>query len=578
MPEPPTPDHRPGLRDRSRSWVRSIRPERRHFRADALAGIPGAVSGVPDGMATAVLAGVNPVYGLYATFAGPIAGGLSSSTRLMVITTTSAAALAAGSVLESIEPTQRADALFLLTVMAGVAMVIAGVLRLGRYTRFVSYSVMLGFLTGVAINIIASQLAHLTGVVAEGAVPLAKAVDVVTHPGRIDVSSLLAGLSALTILFLLARTRLAVVSALVALVVPTVVVLAAGLDTVAQVTDVGAIPTGVPLPHLPDLGALSFGLVTGALAVAAIVLVQGAGVSESAPNPDGSRADANRNFIAQGIGNLASGLFRGLPVGGSVGQTALNVRSGARTRWAAIWIGIWMLLILVVFSGVVGQVVMPTLAAILIFAALGALRPAEIATMWRTGATSQVAMVTTFLATLSLPVAAAVGLGVALSLILQLNQEALDLAVVELVPREDGRFVERPAPRTLRSGEAVVLDVYGSLFYAGARTLQAKLPDPAGSTSPAVVLRLRGRTTLGATFLDVVTDYARRLDAVGGRLYLSGLAPEITGRLHRTGRLEPTGPVRLFDAQDLVGESTREAYRDAEAWLVVHLPDAESDG
>jgi sulfate permease, SulP family len=547
-------------------WLRSVRPERRYLRSDLLAGLPGAIGSVPDGMAAAVLVGVNPVQGLYASFAGPIAGGLSTSTRLMVITTTSAAALAAGSALQGVAPAQRPDAVVLLTLLAGVALAVAGILRLGRYTRFVSYSVMIGFLTGIAVNIVCSQLADLTGSTAHGGFPLAKAVDVIIHPGRIDVASLLTGLGALAILVLLARTRLAMVSALAALVIPTAVVAVAGASSVARVRDVGEIPRGFPLPHVPDVRLLSFGLVTGALAIAAIVLVQGAGVSEAAPNEDGTRSDVNQDIVAQGVANVASGFFRGLPVGGSVGQTALNKSVGARTRWAAIWSGIWMLAILVAFSGLVGLVALPTLAAILIYAAAGSLRFGEISAILRTGRISQVAVVTTFAATLFLPVAAAVGIGVALSLMLQLNQEAMDLAVVELVPRDDGRFEERPPPAKLISGHVTVLDVYGSLLYAGARTLQARLPDPAGARSPAVVLRLRRRTSLGATFIKVVSDYAGQLADVDGRLYLSGLEPSLTQRLRRTGQID--GPVRTFEATPIVGESTQAAYLDAEAWLV----------
>jgi SulP family sulfate permease len=171
---------------------------------------------------------------------------------------------------------------------------------------------------------------------------------------------------------------------------------------------------------------MSFSLVTGALATAAIVLVQGAGVAEAAPNPGDVQPNPNQDIIAQGIGNLASGFFRGIAVGGSVGQTALNVSVGGRTRWAAIWSGIWMLVILAAFSGLVTKIAVPTLGAILIFAGVSSLRPAEIVTILRTGRTSQVAVITTFGATLFLPVAAAVGIGVALSLLLQLDQEAMD--------------------------------------------------------------------------------------------------------------------------------------------------------
>ena len=547
-------------------WLRAVRPARQHLRADLIAGLPGAISSVPDGMAAAVLAGVNPVQGLYASFAGPVAGGLTSNTRLMVITTTSAAALAAGSALQSVAPDQRAAAVPLLVILVGVVLVAAGLVRLGRYTRFVSYSVMIGFLTGIAVNIVCGQISDLTGAPAHGDFPIAKAVDVLSHPGRINLPSLLTGLSALAILAVLARTRLAVVSALIALVIPTVVVVLAGAGSVGRVGDQGDIPGGIPLPHLPDFRLMSFSLITGALAIAAIVLGQGAGVAEAAPNPGDARPNPNQDIIAQGAGNLAAGFFRGIAVGGSVGQTALNVSVGARTRWATIWSGVWMLVILAIFSGLVAKIAVPTLGAILIFAAIGSLRPGEIRSIMRTGRGSQIAVITTFAATLFLPVAAAVGIGVALSLLLQLNTEAMDLAVVELIPRDDGRFEERPPPATLTSHHVTVLDVYGSLLYAGARTLGAHLPDPAGARSPVVVLRLRRRTSLGATFVKVVADYAGRRAAADGRLYLSGLEPSLTERLSRTGHLD--GPVRTFEATPIVGESTQAAYLDADAWLV----------
>ena len=555
-----------------RSWGKSIKPDRQHFGKDLVAGLPRSIGSVPDGMAMAVLVGVNPVHGLYASFAGPIAGGLTSSTQLMVITPTTAAALAAGSAVVGFDADQRPAALFLLTVLAGIAMIAAGLLRLGRYTRFVSHAVMTGFLTGIAVNIICGQLGDLTGVAAQGANALAKAWDVITHPSSINLASLLTGLAALAILFGLARTRWKIVSALVALIIPTLAVVIAGADSVARVDDQGAIPRAIPLPALPDFSFISFDLVVNALAIVVIVLVQGAGVSEAAPNADGRPSNMNRDFLAQGVGNLAAGLFRGQPVGGSVGQTALNVAAGARTRWAAIWSGIWMLVILIAFAGVVGEVAMPTLAAVLIFAGIGAIRPHELATIWRTGYRSQIALATTFVATLFMPVAAAVGVGVALSLLLQLNQEAMDLTVVELVPTDDQRFREQPAPRTLTSHQVTVLDVYGSLFYAGARTLQARLPEVADAEAPAVVLRLRGRTSLGATFFRILAAYAEQLAAAGGRLYLSGLAPDMAAVLARTGRVTVTSPVRVFGATPVLGESTWAALHDAQAWVVEHDP------
>lgn len=557
----------------TRSWgvgevdgfARSIAPDRRTIGRDALAGVPGAIGSVPDGMAASVLVGVSPIHGLYASFAGPIAGGLTASTRLMVVTTTTAAALAAGSTLGHVSKADRSDALILLTVLAGGFMLAAGILRLGRFARFVSVSVMIGFLTGVAANIVLGQIPDLTGASSSGRFAVEKVWNVISHPGEIHWQSLVVGVTALAIMAGLARTRLSTYSSLLALVVPTV--LTVWLGGVAPVADAGSIPRGLPIPHFPRVGVISFDLVTGALAVAIIVLVQGVGVSESAPNLDRTRTDTNRDFVAQGLGNLASGFFRGQPVGGSVGQTALNRAAGAQTRWASVFSGLWMLAILVAFSGLVGKVALPTLAAILIYAAASSLRSAEIETIWRTGRSSQVSLVTTFAATLFLPVSAAVGIGVALSLLLQLNREALDLRVVELVPQPDGRLIERPPPERLPSRAVTALDVYGSLFYAGAKTLESRLPDPSGSDVPAVVLRLRGRTTLGATSLSVLAAYGDRLAGVGGRLYLSGVDPAVVAQLRQSRRTGENGSTGIVGSTRMIGESTSLAYTEAEAWL-----------
>ncbi|TLG15723.1 SulP family inorganic anion transporter [Nocardia cyriacigeorgica] len=544
------------------SQLRNLLPRERMRKADVIAGLSGAIGSVPDGMAAGALAGVSPVHGLYGSMAGRLFGSFGTSTRLMVVTATSASALAAGSALTGVAPEDRAAALTMLTLIAGIMMVVAAVLRLGRYTRFVSHSVMTGFLIGVSANIVFGQLAQLTGVGADDDLAVMKAVHVLTHPAEIDLPSLTVGVTAFVLLVGMGRTRFRLFGSLAALVVPTLLVVVFDWDSVARVSDVGAIPTGFPLPGVPDLTVFSPGLISGAAAVTIIVLVQGAGVAQSVPNPDGSHSDANRDFRAQGIGNIAAALFRGMPVGGSVGQTALNATAGARTRWGAIWSGIWMLAILVVFAPLVGEVPMPTLAAVLIMAAFGAMDPVRLSAIWSSGSTSRIALAATFLVTLLLPVTAAVGIGVALSLILQLNREAMDLKVVRLAVRGD-HLVEVPAPRRLIDGEIVILDVYGSLFYAGARTLQARLPDPSGARAPTVILRLRGRTTVSATFLAVVADYVRRLDEVDGALYLSGVDARV--RDFWTDELLDKQGVRLefFPATATIGESTLAAYAQA---------------
>lgn len=206
----------------------------------------------------------------------------------------------------------------------------------------------------------------------------------------------------------------------------------------------------------------------------------------------------------------------------------------------------------------------------LIFAAASSLRLGRIDTVIRTGLPSQIAFFTTLAATLFLPVTAAVGIGVGLSLLLQVNQEAVDLTVVRLTRGEDRSLVESPAPATLPSREVTVLDVYGSLLFAGARTLQTRLPDPAGSELPVVVLRLRGRATLGATAFIVLADYAEQLHSEGGHLFLSGVGPDLLEQLRHTHRVDLRDAVTVIPASEMILESTQKAYDDAEEWLAVH--------
>jgi sulfate permease, SulP family len=542
-------------------------PRATAWKRDTIAGLINAVVSVPDGLACAALAGVNPVYGLYTSIAAPLGGSLLVSAQLMQIATTSASALVAGQAIASYPAGQRDGALFLLVALVGVMLAVFGLLKLGKLVRFVSHAVMTGFLIGVAAVLILDQVAPLVGYHPSGANEVVQFVDLLRHFSQFDLPTFIVGLLTLVMLFGLEQTRVAPLASLVALVVPALLVVLAGWETVEQVAQVSPIPRGIPVPALPSLELFNTQLLFSAFSLAVVIAVQGAGVSQSVKNPDGERVDASRDMIAQGAANIASGFFSGIPAGGSVGQTALNVSVGARTRWAGVLHGVWMLVIVLLVPGLVGRVPMAVLAALMIRAGLGAINLREAHSIWKTGGAARWAIVVTFVGTLVLSIPMAVAAGLLLTVVLFLKTSASDVRVRELIRLDDGRIAESKPPVRLPSNSVTVLDVEGSLFFAGARTLADALPSIAGARQPVVILRLRGYTRVGATLIEVLDDYADALAEVGGRLYLSGVDEVVANQLRRAGKLDLDRVVHLMPVEDIFGASTERAVAHASAWL-----------
>lgn len=548
---------------------------------ETLAGLAGAIGSVPDGMATAVLAGANPMAGLYASFAGPIVGGALQSTTVMVIATTSAAAVTTAEVMNA-GPDDPIRTLATLTVLAGAFMLLATRLGFARLMRFVSASVMAGFMFGVGLILILGQLADATGVKTSGDNTLEKALNTLRQWQSFSVPSMLTAATAIGVSILLGRGRLAALAPLIGIMIPTIVVTLtdAAVATVASTS--GPIAVGLPPLTLPDLSLLSPSLVSSALALTVVVLVQAAGVGVAYPNTDGTSNDVSRDFYAQGGANLASGAFGGIPVGGSVGQSAFNVMAGGRTRWAVILSGLWMLVFVVALGPLLSDVPMPALAGLLILAGFGALKPRDLARSWQTSLASGAAAVITMVATLLVPIHVAVLIGVILSLLLVGIGSATGNRVVALERGDDGSWRRVEVPDVVEPGHVTVLDIEGPGAFASVPGLFAQLPRPAapadGATGApaAVVVRLRGHLRTNLTFTKALEDYAGELAEAGGILIVCGLQPSTIEQLRSAGL--PESVALIPQAEQLAG-SLAAAHDRATAWLAgqVGTPPAEPD-
>lgn len=538
----------------------------RTLGSNLIPGITAAIAAIPDSMANAVLVGVAPVNGLYAVILGTPIAALTTSSVLMTVTTTGALAVAAGDALVNILPEERISALAIMLVMTGAFQLTAGLLRLGSLTRYVSHAVMTGFLSGIGLLIVLGQLGTLTGYTSEFSNKVLRTIDLAFHLNQIDPPTFILGL--LTIMFVLGleRSRLRPVSMILALACITLLVPLFGWESVQLVRDTSTIPRSLPTFVLPDFTKI-FELLIPAFGLAVIGLVQGAGVSQSYPNPDGNYPDTSGDFVGQGIANIGGGLFQGIPVGGSLSGTALAVGAGATSRWTNLLTGIFVAIAILLFANIVEQLPMAALAGLLVLNGYRAIKIDQILAVIRTNVRAGTVMLLTFIATLVIPLQFAILLGVALSFLLYVIQSVDKFVLTELVIGASGLPEERPAPTILESDRITVLLPYGSLFFAGARELEARLPAVDQAQRAVVVLLLRGRQDIGSTFIKVISRYAENLQQYQGKLMLVGVSPVVQNQLVRTGTAALIGTENIFPATSRYGEAFLLAQAAATSWL-----------
>ena len=230
-------------------------PSRRDtLREDSVAGLVLGVQSVPDGLASRLLAGINPLAGLYAYMVGTITGAFFTSSAFMAVQATGAMSMVVADVPAVHDASDPARTLFTLSVLTGVIMLAAGLLRLA-ILRFVSNAVMVGFLSAVGVNIVLGQLANFTGYQAQGSNRVVRAFDTLLHPAQLHLQTLAIGATtiALILLLLLERTRLGALALVVATIVASAAAAALGWVDVATLNDLTVVPRSLPLPQAPTL-------------------------------------------------------------------------------------------------------------------------------------------------------------------------------------------------------------------------------------------------------------------------------------------------------------------------------------
>jgi SulP family sulfate permease len=543
-----------------------LRVPRTVLISDLIAGLVNAVVSIPGGIANGVLAGVNPVYGLYSMMVGTPIAALFTSSVIMNVDATSATSLATLDALASIPEEQELAYLVVLALLVGLLMTLFGILKLGSLVRFISNSVMTGFLSGLGILTILSQVGDLTGYASDAEEKVFQTIDTIINWQQIDWATFAVGLVTIILIVVLDRTKFSNYSFAVALITTTALVAVLGLESVAVVGDSASIPRSLPSLNLPDLSLIP-AMFTPALVIAIIALVQAAGVSQSIPNPDGDFPDPSGDFRGQGVANIAVGFTGGISVGGSVSGTIQVQSIGGKSRWANIFTGVFATLCVLLIAPLIEFIPMATLAGTLIVVGVQMINVPRIETVWHTGWIPSTVMIITLVITLFAPLQWAVGVGVVLHMIMFIYQSAEAVQIRRVVPQPDGTFIDDDVPEVLPSGEIVALLPVGSLFFAGAAEFEEHLPEVGEAQRTVVIIGLRDRDEIGSTFVRIIERYAKQLDMEGNKLMLAGMNERIMEQLDKTELMELLGEEDVFPSEPQYFGPLKKALAAANDWI-----------
>jgi len=546
-------------------------PQRTGIVPNLISGLATGLFSIPEGMAYAQLAGVNPIYGLYSGIVAVIVSSLSTGTILMMSTLTSAIALATGSVLTkaNIQSSQMPQALFTITFMVGVIMFVLGLARLGMIVNFVSNAVMTGFVAGASLLIILGQEHHLTGYSPVGNNELQKTINWLQNISQWDRTTVIVSIVTILLMVLLKRVRaLEKFAPIIVLGVVTVVVNVFQIPT-ALVSSIATIPDGLPAFMLPNFSLIPQ-LALGSISVALVALAQGAGISTAVPNPDGSKAGQSRDFLGEGLGNLAGSFFQSMGTGGSLSRTGISVGAGANSRLGGVFAGLWLGLIVLLFGSQAEKVPLAVIGGMLTVIGIELImaRVPSARLVLRTAAWGPIAaMAITFFSALFIPLQDTIFLGAGLSLVLYVVASSSKFRLQQAVRLEDGGWEVREAPKTLAPNEATVLVVQGLDFFAEVPALDDQMPPARGVANAAVILVLRDLKTVTSTAIKWLERYAKDLKSNGSLLILTDVDPVVQETLQRSGAIASLGAENIFLATPRVLGAENVAWDAAQKWL-----------
>ena len=505
----------------------------RHFRQDLLAGVIVGVVAIPLAMAFAIASGVKPEYGIYSSIIAGIVISLLGGSRFQISGPTGAFI----PVLYAIVLQYGYENLLVAGFLAGVLLLLMGLLRLGALIQYIPRPVIIGFTSGIAVIIFSGQIANFLGLrgIEKHEAFWDNMKEIGTHLGTFNSYGILTALICLAILIATPKLLPKVPAPLLGLLVSSLVAAFVYPDKVATIgSSIGAIPSTLPQLHVPAVTWERIqDLLSAALVIAALGGIESLLSAVVADKMTGTRHNSNRELIGQGLGNMIAPLFGGIPVTGAIARTATNIKNGAVSRVSGLVHSAVVLSVLLLFAPYASNIPLAALAPILMMVAWNMSERREFAHVLKTRTWDSLVLVVTFLFTVFTSLTTAVEVGLVISVVLFVKQMSGVLTVSKALP-------DHNCP------QIAIFKVEGPLFFGSAQAFERAIFKIIQHRPRVLLLKMNKSPFLDISGEAVLAELVKYIHGYGGIVLLSELKPLTRNMLIKTGLYEKIGEQHVF--------------------------------
>jgi SulP family sulfate permease len=520
------------------------------FRKDLLSGLIVGIIAIPLGMAFSIASGVKPEYGIYTTIIAGIIIALFGGSKFQIGGPTGAFI----PILFAIVVQYGYEDLLIAGFLAGILLVLMGVFKLGVLIKFIPRPVTIGFTAGIAVIIFSGQIVNFLGLtgIEKHENFLLNMNEIVMHITTINIYSVLTAAISLAVMLLMPRLLPKIPGSLVGLVLSSVFAALFFKGHVPTIgSSFGAIPSALPRFHFPEI---SWDRIQTLLRPAFIIAMLG-GIESLlsavvADSMAGSRHNSNRELIGQGIANMVTPLFGGIPATGAIARTATNIKNGAVSPFSGVIHGVVVLGTLLLFAPYASHIALASMAPILMLVAWNMSERKEFAHVAKTKTSDSLVLLITFLLTVFTNLTTAVEIGLILAVLLFVKRMGEMFTISKVLPNPHNKHEELQAHMVYEGHDCPQINIYtmeGPLFFGAANRLEQSIIETI-QQQPGVLLFNMGKVPyMDTTGESNLVHLLKQFKKLGGVLLLSEIQPQPLEVLKKTGLYELIGAERLFE-------------------------------